>query len=348
MVEEQALADAARAGDEDAFAALAERYRWELSVHCYRMLGSYDDAEDIVQETLLRAWRHRDGYAGRSTFRAWLYKIATNACLDLLARDRRRPAPYAGPPLAASARPHTPPADVPWLQPFPDRLLERSGDADPAAAAVARETIELAFLVAIQHLPARQRAVLLTRDVLGWTAPETAELLDTSVASVKSALQRARATLRLHLPERRADWTRPPAARADERALLRRYVAAHERAEPGALAALLAADVRLTMPPHPAWLAGGDALLAFTGRVFDPASSWYHGRWRCVVTGANRQPAVAHYVEFPSAPHATGADGRLHAQVVDVLAIEDGRVTAITSFGPDRLPGFGLPPVVDR
>ncbi|MEV0086253.1 RNA polymerase subunit sigma-70 [Saccharopolyspora sp. NPDC050642] len=339
------LVSAARSGDERAFGELTGRYRRELRVHCYRMLGSYDDAEDVVQETLLRAWRRRETYEGRSTFRAWLYKIATNACLDLIDRNKRRAVPYQVPPLAGSGEP---PADVSWLQPVPDRLLEPAADAaeEPAALAVARETIELAFLAAIQQLPARQRAVLITRDVLGWPATETAALLETSVASVKSALQRARATLKQQLPRRREEWAPSGEPGADERALLRRYVDAHQRADLDALAELLAEDVRLTMPPHAAWLIGRDPLLAFTAEVFDRDSQWYHGRWRGVVTGANLQPAVAQYVQHPTAAETRDLAGEFRAQVLDVLTVEGGRITAITSFEPRYFAAFGLPLVL--
>ncbi|MEU0480111.1 sigma-70 family RNA polymerase sigma factor [Streptosporangium sp. NPDC006013] len=348
QAEDAAVVGAALAGDEGAFGALVEPVRWELRVHCYRMLGSYDDAEDIVQETFLRAWRRRETYEGRSTFRAWLYKIATNACLDLIDRNNRRAVPYQVPPLVESGTPVQPPADVSWLQPVPDRLLEPAVDGaeGPEAVAVARETIELAFLVAIQHLPARQRAVLITRDVLGWPATETAALLDTSVASVKSALQRARATLKQHLPQRREDWAPSAEPSTDERALLRRYVQAHQRSDLGMLTGLLAEDVRMTMPPHPAWLVGRDALLTLTGQVFDSGSEWYHGRWHCVVTGANLQPAVAHYAEHSRAPETKDLTGRFRGQVLDVLRIDGGRITAITSFAPRHFAAFGLPLVL--
>ena len=193
--EAAALVAAARGGNESAFAALFERHRRELHVHCYRMLGSLEDAEDLVQETFLRAWRKRASFQGRSSFRAWLYRIATNVCLDALARDRRRAPPSS-------------PVDVPRLQPDPDHLLDgiAPAEAEPDAAIISKETIELAFLVAIHHLPPRQRAALILRDVLGWSARETASLLEGSVVSVNSALQRARATLREHLPPRRLDW----------------------------------------------------------------------------------------------------------------------------------------------
>ncbi len=335
---------AVRDGDQAAFGELTDRYRHELRVHCYRMLGSRDDADDIVQETLLRAWRRRSTYQGRSTFRAWLYKIATNACLDLIAERRRVAQPYRSAPLTGENT--RPPTDVPWLQPMPDALLPSAASADtPAEAAIARETIELAFLVAVQRLPATQRAVLITRDVLGWPAADTAALLDTSVAAVKSALQRARATLREHLPPDRGAW-RASAPTRDERALVRRYVDAHERADLDVLASLLADDVRLTMPPYPAWLRGRDAMLSFTREVFDPDSTWYHGRWRSVVTRANTQPAVAHYVERPSADETRSLPGAFRAQVLDVLTVEGGRIRAVTAFEPRHFAVFGLPLVL--
>lgn len=339
----------ALAGDEQVFGELVEAHRHELRVHCYRMLGSYDDAEDLVQETYLRAWRRRETYGGRSTFRAWLYRIATNACLDLLARRRRRVARYASAPLATSAQPVQAPAYVPWLQPYPDSHLEvaaRSAD-EPTAVAVERETIELAFMVAVQHLPPRQRAVLILRDIVGWSADETAETLDTTVASVKSALQRARATVREHLPADRDDWRRSPSqTTAAERDLATRYVRAFEDADTGLLATLLADDVRVTMPPHPEWLVGSDALLSLTSEVLDRRSSWYHGRWRGVLTAMNRQPAVAFYVERPTAPLTATMDGSFRAQVLDVLGIVDGTVSAVTSFDPDVFGRLDLPLVL--
>ena len=226
--------------DEPAFVALVQRHRRELQVHCYRMLGSFQEAEDLVQETFLRAWRNLDAFAGRSTVRAWLYKIATNACLDALDGRERRVLPFdveVGGEVGGEIR---------WLQPIPDRVLE------PDTAAVDRETIELVFLAAIQHLPPRQRAVLILRDVLGWPAAEVATALDTGVAAVNSATQRARATMKRLLPERRAEWTAigPSAA---ERAVLARYMAAIDAADLGAMAALLAAEVRATMPPYRQW-----------------------------------------------------------------------------------------------
>jgi RNA polymerase sigma-70 factor (ECF subfamily) len=264
--DEAAVVAAARAGDESAFAALVERYRRELRVHCYRMLGSLDESEDLVQEAFLRAWKHLDAFQGRSTFRAWLYRIATNACLDALGSRSRRVLPHQ---VMAPSTPEValpPRNDIAWLQPFPDRLWEpvAPAEAEPDAEVVARETIELAFLATIQHLPPRQRAVLILRDVLGWPAKQTAEALDGSIASANSALQRARATLREHLPERRLDWAPSAEPTERERAVLRRYMDAVERGDLETVAELLAEDVRATMPPFPMWprrgrrVAGGE------------------------------------------------------------------------------------------
>jgi RNA polymerase sigma-70 factor (ECF subfamily) len=326
-----------RPRDEAAFAALVERHRGELRVHCYRMLGSFEDSEDLVQETFLRAWRGRDSFSfdGRSSLRAWLYRIATNACLDVL---RSRPRRVLPPQVAAAGdptAPPSPPADLPWLQPYPDRLLEAIAPAEdePGAVVVARETIELAFLAAIQHLPPRQRAVLILRDVLGSSASDAASMLEASVASVNSALQRARATLRETLPERRTEWARSSAPSEEERELLRRYVDAHERADVDALAALLREDARLTMPPHPTWYAGREAIVIASEKGFDPE----FGHLRSVVAGANLQPAAAHYLRRPGEPEH-------RPLALDVLRIEGGSVAEITSFvSPELFPAFGLP-----
>jgi RNA polymerase sigma-70 factor (ECF subfamily) len=323
---------------EAAFAALFERHRRELQVHCYRMLGSFEDAEDLVQETFLRAWRKRASFStgGRSAFRAWLYRIATNACLDVLRSKPRRVLPPQVAKAGDPAAPPSPPADLPWLQPYPDRLLEpvAPGQDEPAAVVVARETIELAFIAAIQHLPPRQRAVLILRDVLGWSAKETASLLEVSVTSVNSRLQRARATLRDRLGERRTEWTRPAEPSQEERELLRRYLDAHERADADALAELLREDARLTMPPHPTWYEGREAIMIATGQGFDPE----FGHIRTLSAAANSQPAAAHYLRPPG-----GSEHRPLA--LDVLRIERGRVAEITSFVfPELFLAFGLPP----
>jgi RNA polymerase sigma-70 factor (ECF subfamily) len=325
-----------------AFAALLERHRRELQVHCYRMLGSLEDSEDLVQETFLRAWRKRASFSPHGGFssRAWLYRIATNACLDSLRSRPRRVLPQEVAAPGDPAAPPSPPVDLPWLQPCPDLLLEPVARAEdePDAVVVARETIELAFIAAIQYLPPRQRAVLLLRAVLGWSAKDAASLLDVSIGSVNSALQRARATLRKRLGEQRTEWVSPAERSAEERELLRRYLDAHERADAGALAELLREDARLTMPPHPTWYAGREAIRIASQQGFDPA----FGRLRSVATGANMQPAVAHYVRPPGA-----SDYRPLA--VDVLRIEGGRIAEITSFvSPGLFPAFGLPPTLER
>src|SRR4051794_2779142 len=243
---------------ETAFGALTERHRRELQVHCYRMLGSLDDAEDLTQETFLRAWRFRSTYAGRASLRAWLYRIATNACLDALERRPRVP---------------TETGEVLWLQPIPDDLLEQvpSGVDEPDAEIVARETIELAFLIAIQHLAPRPRAALILRDVLGWRAREVAELLETTEASVNSALQRARAGLKEHLPAKRSEWSGDSASAAD-RELVTRYMAASEAGDADELKAMMADDLRFSMPPEPGLYEGRDAVVDFwfAGGFGDP------------------------------------------------------------------------------
>jgi RNA polymerase sigma-70 factor (ECF subfamily) len=300
---------AARAGDQAAFSMLVEPHRRELHVHCYRMLGSFTDAEDMVQETLLRAWRRRETYAGRSTFRAWLYRIATNACLDHLGRHRRRPGEHG---------------EVTWLQPFPDRLLEQAAppDAEPDAAVVARETIELAFLVAVQHLPPRQRAVLMLRDVLGWSAAESAAVLESSVASVNSALQRARATLREHLPRRRSEWS-PAGPTDEERSVLQAFTEACERADISALTSLLREDAVFSMPPQPEVTRGRDAIVELWAPALAGPSGL--GELLLVPVWLNRQPAAANYVRRPG-------DSEFRALAVDVLRVEDGTITDVLSF----------------
>jgi RNA polymerase sigma-70 factor, ECF subfamily len=330
--EEDSVVTAVLAGDHAAFGQLAERYRTPLQVHCYRMLGSYDDAEDMVQETLLRAWRKRETFQRRSTFRAWLYRIATNACLDFLDRRPRQPVPFDPAPAPESA---ASPHEVPWLQPVPDRLLDGavSAEAEPQAAVIAKETIELAFLTAIQHLPPRQRAVLVLRDVLGWPAKDAADLLETSLASVNSALQRARLALKEHLPQRRSEWGPDTDPNEAERALLQRYMEAHERLDLSAITELLREEARLTMPPDPALFLGRDTIAAFAREMLGGGA---FGVFRLVPTRANRQPAAAKYVRRPG-------DTEFRAQSLDVLRIEDGLVAEITTFLPGVFPAFGLP-----
>ena len=305
--------------DEPAFSGMAEQHRRELHVHCYRMLGSFEDAEDTVQETFLRAWRRRETFEGRSTFRAWLYRIATNACLDLLAKVRPQPATGG---------------EVLWLQPYPDRLLDElpAGDADnPETVAVARETIELAYLVAVQHLAPRPRAVLILRDVLGWPAKDVAELLGDSVNSVNSALQRARAGMREHLPAERQDWTDGVEDGAT-RDLVRRFTDASVATDIERLAVMLRDDVRCSMPPTPGLQIGRDAV------VNDWVQDGFVGMkgLRGVPTSANRQPAIAFYQWRP-------AEGAYLPLTLDVLRVTGGAIAEITTFHDDQFPRFGLP-----
>jgi len=309
---------AAIAGDESAFAALSERHRRALHVHCYRMLASFDDAEDAVQETFLRAWRSRESFDGSSLVRAWLYRIATNVCLDMLRRSKRRlPAMHSF-------------AEVPWLQPYPDRLLDEiaPSDEEPDAVVVERETIELAFLAAMQLLPPSQRAAFIVRDVLGWPAGKTASLLATTVAAANSAVQRARATMKEHLSPQRSEWSAAePSAR--ERELLERFIDAHERGDGAAAVAISAQDLRITMPPHPYLYEGLDAIAPLLDRALR------EGDWRLVATGANRMPTAASYLRRPG-------DTEFRAFKFDVLRIRDGSIAEITTFGPELFAAFGL------
>jgi RNA polymerase sigma-70 factor (TIGR02960 family) len=302
---------------ETAFSQQIEHHRRELQVHCYRMVGSLDDAEDLTQETLLRAWRFRDTYAGRASLRAWLYRIATNVCIDML-----------------SKRPRVPTADgeLPWLQPIPDDLLIAADD-ETDAEVVARETIELAFLVALQYAAPRARAVLILRDVLGWRARDTAELLETTEASVNSALQRARATLKEHLPARRSEWS--VEASAADRALVARYMEASEAGDIAALKALFVDDLRFSMPPEPGMFVGRDTIVGFweAGGFGDPERL---GEFRCLLTFANRQPAVANYLRKPGAT-------TFEALALDVLTVTGGAITDIVTFPGSLYPAFGLP-----
>jgi len=310
---------AAFAGGETAFAALTERYRRELHVHCYRMLASFDEAEDAVQETFLRAWRARDSFDGSSLVRAWLCRIATNVCLDSIRRKARRLTSMD------SIR------EVPWITPYPDRLLDEIAprEDEPEAVVVTRETIELAFLAALQVLPPRQRATLIARDVLGWPAVETAAALDTTVASVNSALQRARVTLQARLPSKRTDWS-PGEPSEAERRLLASFIEAHERGDAALAVSIASQDLRITMPPAPMLFEGLDVI----GPLLANALS--EGDWRLLPTIANRMPTAASYLRAPG-------DTVHRAFKLDVLRIVDGRIAEITTFGAALFPQFGLP-----
>src|SRR5689334_22063740 len=307
--------------DEQAFGARVEPHRRELHVHCYRLLGSFDEAEDLVQEAFLRAWRRRETYEGRASVRAWLYRIATNACLDALDKRPRRP--------SASG-------EVAWLQPYPDELLEQLADGreGPEDVALAKETLELAFIVAIQHLAPLPRAVLVLRDVLGCSAKETARLLETTEASVNSALQRARAGLRERLPEDREAWRHDADRTAVERDLLARYVECSERADAEGLAALMHEDVRFSMPPTPGVWTGRSTVVQ--GWIDCGFGSEAYGSMRCLVTGANGQPAVAGYVRKPG-------DAVYEPLAIDVLQVQDGAVTDIVTFDRAVFEHFDLP-----
>jgi RNA polymerase sigma-70 factor, ECF subfamily len=306
--DQRLLLAAAQAGDERAFRQLVDPYRHALEVHCYRMLGSPHDAEDVVQETLLRAWRALEGFEPRAAFQTWLYRIATNACLDELERRPRRPE---------------------LVQPFPDSPVDEAASPtyDPAARYAIREGMELALLRAIQELPGRQRAVLILRDVLGWTSPEVAGLLESTVAATNSALQRARATIELHLPE-----PEPARAADTERALLDRYVDAFARDDVDGLVALLREDAVLRMPPQPA-VRGAAAIVRF---FRETAAGGDLARMRLTPTRANGRPAVA--------AHRRTAAGALVSHGILVLEVAGERIVGVDAFIDPALPAlFGFP-----
>jgi RNA polymerase sigma-70 factor (TIGR02960 family) len=319
----------ARAGDQDAFSSLAQAHRGELQVHCYRMLGSLQDAEDAVQETLLAAWLGLGGFEGRSSVRTWLYRIATNRCLNVLRSSARR-APDRPPASAASAAPSRL-GEVTWLQPYPDALLEGLSDQAPGPEAQyeSRETISLAFVTAVQLLPPNQRAVLLLRDVLGYRASEAAELLGLTEDAVTSALKRARATMAAD----RAPQAPPPAPGSQqERDLLDRFVAAFTELDVDALVALMTDDVWVRMPPLPFEYVGPAAAHRFFSAIDD------HRRriTRLVPVAANGQHAWGEYLRDP----ATGA---LENVGILTVALSGDRICEITHFEPDLARSLGLP-----
>ncbi len=316
--------------DESEFASALEPHRRELRVHCYQMLGSFTEAEDLVQETFLRAWRGRSTFEGRSTLRAWLYRIATNVCLDHLRGREGRVLPYDLAAPSDPAQPQPVRTDVGWLQPLPDAAC------DVEEAVVARETLELAFVVALQHLRPMPRAVLILRDVLGWQAKQVAAQLEVSIPSVNSTLNRARTTLRQQLPEQRSDWT-AAALSQPERRLLRKYMDAVERSDVHAMADLLTADVRSAMPPWPMWFAGRDAVLHAMSMSWDEHSQAYVGRFRMLPTGANGQPAAAAYLCRPGARE-------YEPFAISLLRTRQGRIAELTAFHDVSIfPAFGLP-----
>jgi len=341
--EEEAAVAAARAGDQAAFSALSEPHRHALRVHCYRMLGSFDEAEDMVQETLLRAWRARESFEGRSLLRTWLYRIATNVCLNALERAPQRllPPDVAAPVTAqtpatqARSKPTTAP-ELPWLQPYPDDLLEPAGAHEPELALARQQSVELAFLAALQHLPARQRAIVVLSDVLEWTAAEVAEQLELSVPAVTSSLQRARASLRTELPAGREAWAPSLPLSDEQRAVLAGFVRAWETGDAGELTRLLREDARWAMPPAPLWFQGRAAIETLL-RLFPPR--WQGREFRMLPVGANRQPAAAAYLRQPG-------QSEFHFSGLHVLRVEGGQLAEITSFGPALCAGFRLPPTL--
>jgi RNA polymerase sigma-70 factor (ECF subfamily) len=304
------------------FEALVDQHQRELQVHCYRMTGSVDVAEDLVQETFERAWRGREQFEGRASSRTWLYRIATNACLDHLKRAERR--------TSAVGTFNDPLESDPGIQPYPDAWLPDAGD--PAARIGSKETVELAFVAALQHLPERQRAALIGRDVLGWTAAETAEAMSVSEASANSLVQRGRRHLRRLTPPERRSWRRPSLDAAD-REVLRRYVDAHERGDAATIVAMLADGIGITMPPEPACL----GIAAATDFFETILAADRPNEWRLVLIAANGQPATANY-------RRPADQAVFRALSVDVLGLVDGEIVTINCFlGEASFAHFGLP-----
>ena len=316
----------ARAGDGDAFRELTEPYRRELQVHCYRMLGSFQDAEDALQDTMLGAWQSLGGFEGRASLRTWLYRIATHRCLDARRAASRRPArewdvPGVDPPEPTRL------GEIVWLQPFPDALLE---GAIPEARYEQNEAISLAFVTALQVLPPRQLAVLILRDVLGFHATEVAGMLDSTVESVNSALKRARASLQRRQPAGAAQEPAPVPGSPSEDAIVAKFVSAWESADLDALVALLTDDVVSSMPPMPFEYQGRDVVARFCVGLFGAGR-----RFDLVPTRANGQPAFGAYLRAPA--------GISHGVGLYVLALSGGRICALTRFDNSVLPWFGLP-----
>ncbi len=319
----------AQAGDDDAFRELTEPYRRELQVHCYRMLGSFQDAEDLLQETLLAAWQGFARFESRASLRTWLYRIATNRCLNARRSAARRPAkewdvPHVQPPEPTRL------GEVVWLEPVPDAVLEGAFDVPlgPEARYEQSESVSLAFVTALQVLPPRQLAVLILRDVLGFHADEVADMLDTSVESVKSALKRARA--RLQDTQRMPDRPPPPVGSASEGALVSRFMRAWQSADLDALVALLTDDVFMAMPPMPYEYEGRDVVARFCANIFDAGR-----RFDLVATRANAQPAFGVYLRSPG--------GLSHGVGLYVLTLAGQQICGLTRFENSVMPSFGLP-----
>ena len=330
-METAGLMSLARAGDGDAFRELTEPYRRELQVHCYRMLGSFADAEDALQETLLAAWQGFGGFEERASLRTWLYRIATNKCLDARRAASRRLAkewdvPHVEPPEPTRL------GEVTWLEPYPDALLEGAigGPLGPEARYEQAESVSLAFVTALQALPPRQVAVLILRDVLGFHANEVAGLLDSTVESVTSALKRARATLQRRLPPADGREPAPAAGSPAEDAIVARFASAWESADLDALVALLTDDVFMAMPPMPFEYQGRDLVARFCASLFSAGR-----RFDLVPARANGQPAFGAYLRAP--------DGISHGIGLYVLTLAGDRISAMTRFENTVLPWFGLP-----
>jgi RNA polymerase sigma-70 factor (ECF subfamily) len=321
--EEHALLARARSGEQPAFNALVERHRGELHAHCYRMLGSAHDAEDALQDALLRAWRALERFEGRSSLRSWLYAIATNACLDQIARRPKRVLPIDyGPATDPQVGPGEPLVESVWIEPYPDEIVGvHEGFAAPDARYEQRESVELAFVAALQHLPANQRATLILREVLGFSAKEAAESLRTTVASVNSALQRARATVAQRVPERSQQATLRALGDDSIRALVDRYVDAWERDDVQAFAALLTEDASFAMPPLASWYAGREAIVSWA-KSWPLSGAW---RWRAMRASANGQVALGFYAW-------SGDEQRHRPFALNVLSFRGAQVSAVTAF----------------
>jgi RNA polymerase sigma-70 factor (TIGR02960 family) len=325
------LISRARAGNGDAFRALTEPHRRELQVHCYRMLGSFQDAEDALQDTLLAAWQGLGRFEGRSSLRTWLYRIATNRCLNARRSASRRPAQEWDIPGVEPPEP-TRLGEVVWLQPFPDALLEGASGAPlgPEARYEQAEAISLAFVTALQVLPPRQLAVLILRDVLGFHASEVADMLDSTVESVNSALKRARASLQRRPPPAAGREPPPASGSPPEDAIVAKFIRAWESADLDALVALLTDDVFVSMPPIPFEYQGRDVVTRFTASLFRSGR-----RFDLVPTRANGQPAFGAYLRAPN--------GISHGVGLYVLTLAGDRICAMTRFDDSVLPSFGLP-----
>ena len=337
-VQERELLEAARRGNEDAYRRLVETHRAELHAHCYRMLGSVHDAEDALQDALLRAWRGLPRFEGRSSLRSWLYRIATNTCLDVIARRPKRVLPIDyGPPADPHEGPGEPLVESVWVEPYPDDAIGlEDGYAAPEARYERRESVELAFIAALQHLPATQRAVLILREVLGFSAREVAEALDTTVPSVNSALQRARKTVDERLPEQSQQATLRTLGDDGLREIVDGYVEAWDRGDVEAVVAMLSEDATFAMPPLRTWFRGHDAISIFLAGW--PLSGLW--RWRVVRTRANGQPALAFY-------SWDGEEGGYLPFALNVLTVRGERISDVTAF-ISRAPGSDDREVIAR